>query len=109
MSAPKSSFDHEASLDELAGIGRNRRFDEALEVEDFEDIEVVCRKVKTGVTGPDRYEEIPLAKPARAFYFGDKALYQDEALRFSTAEKARILNINEYRNNLSTAVPVDSR
>jgi hypothetical protein len=32
------SFDHEATLDELAGVGRNRRFDEIIDDVEIEDI-----------------------------------------------------------------------
>jgi hypothetical protein len=31
--------------------------------------------------------EIPLAKPSRAFYFGDRNLYDQEAKRFDQEEK----------------------
>lgn len=96
---PLPNDKNDASLDELAGIGRNRRFDEALEDEEFEDIEVVCRKVRPGARGSDRFEEIPLAKPARAFYFGDRYLYEQEAQRFEQGERERILNTGEFSGN----------
>lgn len=54
-----------------------------------------------GATGADRYEEIPLAKPARAFYFGDRNLYQQEARRFAQEEKAVLLNTDQFSRNLS--------
>ena len=63
---PQMPFDHEASLEELAGVGRNRRFDEVIDDEESEDIQVICKRGT---------EEIPLAKPSRAFYFGDRELY----------------------------------
>jgi hypothetical protein len=88
---PQTSFDHEATLEELAGIGKNRRFDEAIDDEDNEDVQVVCRHGG---------EEIPLAKPSRAFYFGDRNLYDQEAKRFDQQEKAEILNTDQFRNNL---------
>lgn len=91
----------DASFEEIVGLGRSRRFDEAVEDDEFEDIQVVCRKLIPGATGVDRYEEIPLAKPARAFYFGDRNLYDQEVKRFAQGEKARILNIGQYRNNLA--------
>jgi hypothetical protein len=97
---PPLKFDPEATVEEIAGIGRHARFDEALEYEEFEDIEVVCRKIRPGVTGEDRFEEIPLAKPARAFYFGDRNLYDQEAKRFAHEEKARVLNTDLYSRNL---------
>lgn len=98
---PTPSFDKDANLEELAGVGRNRRFDEALEDEDLEDIEVVCRRIIPGGTGAARFEEIPLAKPARAFYFGDRNLYEQEAKRFSQDEKSRILNSTQFPRNLA--------
>ncbi|MEW6516817.1 MAG: SIR2 family protein [candidate division FCPU426 bacterium] len=97
---PPLRFDPEATVEEIAGIGRNARFDEALQDEEFEDIEVICRKIKSGVSEVDRFEEIPLAKPARAFYFGDRNLYEQEAKRFDQEEKGRILNTEQFRNNL---------
>lgn len=84
-------FDADASLDELAGIGKNRRFDEVVDDEDFGDILVVCRRGD---------EEIPLAKPSRAFYFGDRNLYDQEARRFDQEEKGRILNSDQFPRNL---------
>ena len=50
----RPSFDHEASLEELAGVGKNRRFDEVIDDEEFEDIQVICKRGT---------EEIPIAKP----------------------------------------------
>jgi hypothetical protein len=85
------SFDHEATLEELAGIGKNRRFDEVVDDEDNEDIQVICRRGD---------ETIPLAKPSRAFYFGDRKLYDQEARRFDQAERAEILNTDQFRDNL---------
>jgi len=85
-------FDHEATLEELAGVGKNTRFDYAIdEDEAFEDIQIICKRGE---------EEIPLAKPSRAFYFGDRNLYDQEAKRFDQDEKARILNTDQYRSNL---------
>src|SRR5689334_17130795 len=85
------TFHHEASLEELAGIGKNRRFDDVIDNEEFEDIQVICKRGG---------EEIPLAKPSRAFYFGDRALYDQEARRFDHEEKARILNSDQFPRNL---------
>ena len=85
------SFDHEATLEELAGVGKNRRFDEIIDDEEFENIQVICK-----INGV----ETPLAKPSRAFYFGDHTLYDQEAKRFDQEEKARILNTNQFRSNL---------
>ena len=85
-------FDSDASLDELAGVGKNRRFDEIIDDEEFEDIQVICKRGG---------EEIPLAKPSRAFYFGDRNLYNQEAKRFDQEEKARILNTDQFPRNLA--------
>lgn len=97
---PLPTEKNDASLEELSGIGRNHRFDEALEDEEFEDIEVVCRKIRPGIKGPNRFEEIHLAKPARAFYFGDRYLYEQEAQRFEQGERERILNTGDFSGNL---------
>lgn len=88
---PQRSFDQEATLEELAGIGKNRRFDEVIDDGEREDIQVIC---KHGA------EAIPLAKPSRAIYFGDRNLYDQEAKRFDQEEKARILNTDQFRSNL---------
>ena len=85
-------FDHEATLEELAGVGKNRRFDAVIDDEEFEDIQVICKRGD---------EEIPLAKPSRAFYFGDRNLYDQEAKRFDQEEKARILNTDQFPRNLT--------
>jgi hypothetical protein len=41
---PQPSFDHEATLEELAGVGKNHRFDEIIDDEEFEDIRVICKR-----------------------------------------------------------------
>jgi hypothetical protein len=74
----KVTFEHAATLDELAGIGKNRRFDEVIDDRENEEIQVICRRGE---------EEIPLAKPSRAFYFGDRTLYDQEAERFDLTTK----------------------
>lgn len=89
---PQRSFDHEATLEELAGVGKNRRFDEIIDDEVFADIQVICKRGD---------EEIPLAKPSRAFYFGDRNLYDQEAKRFDQEEKARVLNTDQFPRNLA--------
>lgn len=86
------TFDNEATLEELAGVGKNQRFDEVIDDEDNEEIHVICKR--GGV-------EIPLAKPSRAFYFGDRALYDQEAKRYDQEEKARILNTDQFSRNLA--------
>jgi len=83
--------DHEATIDELIGVGKNRRFDAVIDDEEFDDIQVICKR------GTD---EVLLAKPSRAIYFGDRNLYDQEAKRFDSEEKARILNTSEFHNNL---------
>jgi hypothetical protein len=88
----QQSFDHEASLDELAGVGRNRRFDETLDDDGIETIQVICKRGD---------EEIALAKPSRAFYFGDRQLYEQEAKRFDQDKRSSILNTAQFRNNLN--------
>lgn len=88
---PQRPFDHEATLEELAGFGKNRRFDTVIDDEEFVDIQVICKR------GTD---QIPLAKPSRAFYFGDCNLYDQEAKRFDQQEKARILNTGQFPRNL---------
>lgn len=91
MTARFTFFDEEATLEELAGVGRNARFDTLVDSDEFEGIQVICRRGT---------EEIPLAKPSRAFYFGDRRLYEQEARRFDQSEKARILNTKQFARNL---------
>lgn len=85
------TFDDDATLEELAGIGKNRRFDEVIDDDENDEIQVLCKRGD---------QEIPLAKPSRAFYFGDRALYDQEAKRYDQEEKARILNTDQFRGNL---------
>jgi hypothetical protein len=86
------SIGHEATIEELIGVGNNRRFDALVDDEKSEDIQVICKR------GAD---EIPLAKPSRAFYFGDRNLYDQEAKRFDQEEKARILNTDQFPRNFA--------
>lgn len=86
------TFEHEATLEELAGVGKNRRFDEVIDDAEYEEIQVICKRGK---------EEIPLAKPSRAFYFGDRHLYEQEARRFDSEQRSRILNTDQFRGNLA--------
>jgi hypothetical protein len=90
-SAPASPVVHQATVEEVLGLGKNPRFDAAVDDVDYEELQVVCRRGK---------EEIPLANPSRAFYFGDRPLYNQEAQRFNSTEKARILNTGEFPGNL---------
>jgi len=89
----KVSFEHAATLDELAGIGKNRRFDEVLDDRESDEIQVICKRGE---------EEIPLAKPSRAFYFGDRTLYDQEATRFDKETKDEILCTDQFRRNGQT-------
>ena len=83
MPTSSHQLDHEATVEELSGIGRNRRFEQIVDDEEQEDIQVICRKPNPNSKGKnDKYVEIRLAKPSRAFYFGDRNLYEQEAKRF---------------------------
>jgi hypothetical protein len=70
---PQRPFEQEATLEELAGFGKNRRFDAVIDDKDFATIQVICKR------GTD---EVLLAKPSRAFYFSVRNLYDQEARRF---------------------------
>ncbi len=95
MPIPKvPAFDHEATLEELAGVGKNRRFDEVIDDEENEEIQVICRR-----SG----EEIPLARPSRPLYFADRNPYDEEARRFDQHEQACNLNTDQLRTNLAGA------
>jgi hypothetical protein len=83
-------FDPEATVDEIVGIGRSPRFDAVVDDKEDESIQVICKR------GDD---EIPLANPARAFYFGDRILYEQEARRFDISEKQQILNTEQFPRN----------
>lgn len=85
-----AQLSHEATVDELMGVGKNRRFDAVVDDAGYEEISVICRRGD---------EEIPLAKPSRAFYFGDRQLYEQEAKRYDQGEKARILNTDQFPGN----------
>jgi hypothetical protein len=89
----KLSFDYAATLEELAGIGKNRRFDDIIDDGENDAIQVICRRGD---------EEIPLAKPSRAFYFGDRKLYDDEARRFDKETKDEILCTGQFPRNSQT-------
>lgn len=88
---PYSSFDSDATLEELAGIGKNRRFDAKMDDDAYEEIQVIYKRGN---------EEIPLAKPSRAVYFGDRVVYNQEAARFSQAERDAILNTDQFPRNI---------
>lgn len=84
-------FDPEATIDEIAGIGRHAGFDAVLDDKADDAIQVICRRADG--------TEIPLANPARAFYFGDRILYTEEAHRFDLSEKQQTLNIATFPRN----------
>ena len=86
------NFDPEATLEEIAGIGRHEKFDALIDDKDNDAIQVICKR---GI------EEIPLANPARAFYFGDRVLYKQEADRYSLEEKQVALNTDTFSRNQS--------
>ena len=84
-------FDPEATVEEIAGIGRHAAFDAVVNDKDDDAIQVVC-KLADGT-------EIPLANPARAFYFGDRILYTQEARRHDLGERQQILNTYTFNRN----------
>lgn len=87
---PPLKFDPEATVEEIAGLGRNSRFDAVIDDKEDESLQVICKR------GDD---EIPLANPARAFYFGDRVLYDQEARRFDLGEKQQVLNTDQFPRN----------
>lgn len=87
---PSLRFDPEATVEEIAGIGRHPRFDAVIDDKDNDAIQVICKRGT---------EEIPLANPARAFYFGDRVLYKQEADRYSFEEKQQILATDTFNRN----------
>lgn len=88
---PSLHFDPEATVEELAGVGRHAAFDEVIDDKDDNSIQVICRRADG--------TEIPLANPARAFYFGDRVLYIEAAKRYDLGEKQRILNSDQFARN----------
>jgi hypothetical protein len=83
-------FDPDSTLEEFAGIGKNRRFDQKIDDDEDEDIQVIYKRGDV---------ELPLAKPSRAVYFGDRVIYDQEATLFDEAERAAILNSQDYPRN----------
>jgi hypothetical protein len=82
----------EATPEELAGLGKNRRFDEAVDDDENEELQVICKRGD---------EEVQIARPSRAFYFGDRNLYDQEARRFDQQEASRILSAAQFPRNLA--------
>lgn len=87
---PLLKFDPAASIEEIAGIDRNASFDAVINDKDDDSIQVICKR--DGI-------EFPLANPARAFYFGDRILYTQEAGRFDLGEKQGVLNTGQFPRN----------
>ncbi|WP_305805186.1 SIR2 family protein [Stenotrophomonas sp. YIM B06876] len=88
---PSLKFDPEATVEEIAGIGRHAAFDSVVDDKDDDAIQVVCKRADG--------TEIPLANPARAFYFGDRILYTEEARRYDLGGKQRTLNTDTFPRN----------
>ncbi|HEV8646053.1 MAG TPA: SIR2 family protein [Burkholderiales bacterium] len=80
----------QVSPEELTGVGKNRRFDEKLDDEDDYEIEVIYKRGE---------KEISLAKPSRAVYFGDRAVYDQESSLFRQSELTAILSLQEFPRN----------
>lgn len=101
MPSPKHNpAEYEATLDELNGLGRNREFDECVDDPNDESVQVICRRPNPSPKGKDdQFLDVPLTKPSRAFYFGDRNLYEQEAKRHSGTEKRRILGTDEFPEN----------
>ncbi len=93
-------YEYEATLEELNGIGRSKPFDDCIDDPDNSDIQVICRRPNPATKGEDdAFLDVPIAKPSRAFYFGDRNLYEQEAKRHGTDEKRRILNSDQFPGN----------
>src|SRR5437016_3283053 len=90
MAIPLVGSFNQAMLDELAGMGKNRRFDTKLDDDDDDEIEVIYKRGDT---------QLSLAKPSRAVYFGDRAVYDQEASLFSQRERDELLNTAEFPRN----------
>ncbi|MFK3650836.1 SIR2 family protein [Lysobacter enzymogenes] len=88
---PSMKFDPEATVEEIAGIGRHTAFDAVVDDKDDDAIQVVCKRADG--------TEVPLANPARAFYFGDRILYKEEASRYDLGQKQRVLNSDLFSRN----------
>ena len=89
MTPPKSDFT--ATIEEIAGIGHHAAFNAVINDREDDSIQIVCRR--------EDGTEIPLANPARAFYFGDRVLYSEEAKRYDIGEKQRILHTEQFPRN----------
>src|SRR6266404_8275178 len=83
-------FDPEATLEEFAGVGKNRRFDQKIDNAEDEEIQVIYKRGD---------KELPLAKPSRAIYFGDRVVYDQEATLFDEGERGAVLNSQDYARN----------
>lgn len=67
-------FDHDSTLEELAGI-KNCRFDEAIDDEAFEDIQVICKR------GNERYCQPSPAAPSTPAGCNDMTRKQSASVR----------------------------
>lgn len=85
-----TTLEHQVTPEELAGQGKIPRFDKKLDDDDDDEIEVIYKRGDT---------QISLAKPSRAVYFGDRAVYDTEASIFRQGELADILRLEEYPLN----------
>src|SRR6266550_2583619 len=83
-------FDPDATLEEFAGIGKNPRFNQKVDDDEDEEIQVIYKRGDV---------ELRLAKPSRAVYFGDHVIYDQEAKLFDDGERAAILNSGDYPRN----------
>jgi hypothetical protein len=83
-------FDPDATLEEFAGVGKNPRFDQKIDDDEDEKIQVIYKRGDV---------ELPLAKPSRALYFGDRVIYEQEAKLFDEVERAAILSSEDYHRN----------
>ena len=83
-------FDSDATLEEFAGVGKNPRFDQKIDDDEDEEIQVIYKRGDV---------ELPLAKPSRAVYFGDRVVYDQEAKLFDDGERSAVLNSQDYARN----------
>jgi hypothetical protein len=85
-----TTLKHQITPEELAGLGKIPRFDDKLDDDDDDEIEVIYKRGDT---------EISLEKPSRAVYFGDRAVYDTEASIFRQGELSDILSLSEFSRN----------
>lgn len=96
------AVDPDLTPEEITGAHRSDRFDEVIDDEADDKIEVICRRPNPDAEGKDdKYIDIQLARPSRAFYFGDGNVYRQELQRFSQAEQASVLAADQFGDNAS--------